>query len=497
MKISKKELIDEHVSLLQCRRAVTALLDHATKFQQEKQEKELLPGKEQHVWLQVGVKKMYPEKKLKPFKIPLKHPLVDPRTSSVCLITKDPQREYKDLLESHGIRFINRVVGITKLKGKFKPFEARRLLLQENGMFLADERVIPLLPPIPVCLTRKDLKGELERAISSTYMHQNQGTCTSIKIGTISQTPDQVLANLQAALPSIIKHIHDGWENVQNLGIKTNSSASLPLWSCPLGDDEGGRWSGLVAGDDASEESSLSEEGDDGESADEAMDADDDVVTRTLEKGKGKKRAAEKEEATKPKEQAKGENKKRAAEEEGTKGKKQARGEGKKRAAEEAEVPIPKKKAKSESKKRDAEEEEAEEERKKPKKQAKVEGKKGEAEEEAKKPRKKAKVEGKKGEADEAKPKKAKGEAVAQPQKASKAKPAPVPESRKAEAETTQHAIASNSKKRKENPEVTETPASQPAAKKNAGVAGEKKKDKVARKRKANVSAKEGLLGSR
>lgn len=34
--------------------------------------------------------------------------------------------------------------------------------------------------PIPVCLTRKDLKGELERAISSTYFHQNQGTCTYV-----------------------------------------------------------------------------------------------------------------------------------------------------------------------------------------------------------------------------------------------------------------------------------------------------------------------------
>jgi len=71
---------------------------------------------------------------------------VDPRTSAVCLITKDPQREYKDLIESHGIKFISRVIGVTKLKGKFKPFEARRMLLKENGMFLADERVVSLLP---------------------------------------------------------------------------------------------------------------------------------------------------------------------------------------------------------------------------------------------------------------------------------------------------------------------------------------------------------------
>jgi hypothetical protein len=39
-------------------------------------------------------------------------------------------------------------VGIAKLKGKFKAFEARRLLLKENGLFLADDRVIPLLPKL-------------------------------------------------------------------------------------------------------------------------------------------------------------------------------------------------------------------------------------------------------------------------------------------------------------------------------------------------------------
>lgn len=79
---------------------------------------------------------------------PLAHPIIDPRTTPICLFTKDPQREYKDLLEEHKIKFISRVVGVTKLKGKFKPFEARRMLLNESGMFLADERIIPLLPPL-------------------------------------------------------------------------------------------------------------------------------------------------------------------------------------------------------------------------------------------------------------------------------------------------------------------------------------------------------------
>ena len=72
--------------------------------------------------------------------------MLDPRQSPVCLFVKDPQREYKDLIAKEGIKFISRVVDIRHLKGKWKPFEARRMLLKENGLFLADERVVPLLP---------------------------------------------------------------------------------------------------------------------------------------------------------------------------------------------------------------------------------------------------------------------------------------------------------------------------------------------------------------
>jgi ribosome biogenesis protein UTP30 len=77
---------------------------------------------------------------------PLAHPIVDPRTTQICLIVKDPQREYKDLLKQHNIKFIGRVVGIAKLKGKWKGFEERRQLLRENGLFLVDNRVAAMMP---------------------------------------------------------------------------------------------------------------------------------------------------------------------------------------------------------------------------------------------------------------------------------------------------------------------------------------------------------------
>ncbi|KAK2465308.1 hypothetical protein APHAL10511_002662 [Amanita phalloides] len=254
------ELIDSHVSLRQCEKAINALHSHQIKKQAELQENELLSGKEEFIWLTVTVKKVSPTRRIKPIRIPIVYPIVDPRTTAVCLITKDPQREYKDLLETHKIKFISRVIGLTKLKGKFGPFEARRALLKTYGLFLADDRIIPTLPkllgskwfeakkqPIPVNLTKKGLKKELERAISSTYMNQNRGTCTAIRIGNLSQKPSQMLENLKIALPAIVQHIKDGWDNVQSLYIKTSSSVSLPVWTCSLDDAKEGRWDGLTA----------------------------------------------------------------------------------------------------------------------------------------------------------------------------------------------------------------------------------------------------------
>lgn len=75
-------------------------------------------------------------------------PLPPPPSTSVALIVKDPQREYKDLLESKNIKFIERVVGMTKLRGKHAPYEARRRLCSEHDVWLCDERLIPSLPKV-------------------------------------------------------------------------------------------------------------------------------------------------------------------------------------------------------------------------------------------------------------------------------------------------------------------------------------------------------------
>ena len=61
----KDVLIDSHVSSNQAKKAVVALLKHQTKIAKQKEETELLPGREENIWLVLSVKKANSGKKLK------------------------------------------------------------------------------------------------------------------------------------------------------------------------------------------------------------------------------------------------------------------------------------------------------------------------------------------------------------------------------------------------------------------------------------------------
>ncbi|GAA5951614.1 hypothetical protein JCM3765_005984 [Sporobolomyces pararoseus] len=237
----------------QCEMALKALLAHVSKMQQQREEKELLGEQEEKVFLVVGLKQAPKREVHKPVRLPLPHPVMNPKESPVTLFVKDPQREYKDLLADLKIGFVSRVVGLDKLNKKHKTFEAKRQLLKEADLFLVDDRVMPEVgraigkmwrdakkQPIPVAITRKDLKAELERAIASTYMQVTTGTSLSIKLGTTSlHSPSELLSNLLAVLPYIATRIPNApssFSNVQSLHLKTSTSTSLPIYNSKLDD---------------------------------------------------------------------------------------------------------------------------------------------------------------------------------------------------------------------------------------------------------------------
>ncbi|KAM0790520.1 hypothetical protein ACM66B_003391 [Microbotryomycetes sp. NB124-2] len=237
------------VDVEQCEKAVKALINHANKKRQQADDEQLLGNGDEKVFLSIGLVKPPRREVHKPVRITLEHPVIDPRQNPVTLFVKDPQREYKDLLDKLNIKFISRVIGVDKLKTKHKTFEAKRQLLKEADLFLVDDRVMVEVgycigkmwrdakkQPVPIAITRKDLKAELERAVASTYLQISTGTNLSIKIGSLElHDQDQLVANLLSAIPQLAVRIPESpFSNIQSLHIKTSTSTSLPIYNAQL-----------------------------------------------------------------------------------------------------------------------------------------------------------------------------------------------------------------------------------------------------------------------
>ncbi|RGB37612.1 ribosomal protein L1p/L10e family-domain-containing protein [Rhizophagus diaphanus] len=225
-------------------KAINALLKHEVAQPKKVNNDLLLADQPVTIWLTVTTFKFSNKPKLKPVSIPLKHPLYGPSTE-ICLITKDPQRIYKEWVTKHKVKRIQKVIGVSKLRKKYIPYEAKRKLCDSYDLFLADERVLPLLPkmlgkyffgkkkqPVPVNISKEtNFKKEILKACHCTYMHYSSGVCLSIKIGTTEMTSDQLLENLEMAIPVIIDKIPRKWKNIQSLYIKTPESTSLPIYN--------------------------------------------------------------------------------------------------------------------------------------------------------------------------------------------------------------------------------------------------------------------------
>eukprot|EP00325_Prymnesiales_sp_UTEX-LB-985_P002489 CAMPEP_0174694222 /NCGR_PEP_ID=MMETSP1094-20130205/832_1 /TAXON_ID=156173 /ORGANISM="Chrysochromulina brevifilum, Strain UTEX LB 985" /LENGTH=350 /DNA_ID=CAMNT_0015890379 /DNA_START=24 /DNA_END=1076 /DNA_ORIENTATION=- len=225
---------------MQVARAVRALLTHV------KRERGGLLDEEPPIHVLMSTKQMPKAvgkaKADKAVPLPLPHPFVSLDDAEICLITKDPQREFKDKLAALGLRA--KVIGVSKLKKKYHPYEAKRELMKAYGVFLADARVLPMLPPLlgkaffekkrmptPVDLTKKDIRKEIERAACGcTYRHA-AGTSTSFQVGTAAQTEGHLVENVIAAVEQVVQRTPGKWTNLQSLNLRTTNSVALPFYN--------------------------------------------------------------------------------------------------------------------------------------------------------------------------------------------------------------------------------------------------------------------------
>ncbi|KAK4144488.1 ribosomal protein L1p/L10e family-domain-containing protein [Dichotomopilus funicola] len=233
------------------------------------------------IWLTLTTKKhIHDSHRLQPGKIVLHNPLNTGEELSVCLITADPQRWYKNAVADEfpeELRAkIGRVIDISHLRAKFKAYEAQRKLFAEHDVFLADDRIINRLPkalgksfykttvkrPIPVVLmaardkvdgkrvpapkgkkAKRDpvenvnarpipqIVAEVEKAIGAALVHLSPTTNTAVKVGYASWEPEKIAENVDTVARELVERfVPQKWQNVRNVYIKGPSTAALPVY---------------------------------------------------------------------------------------------------------------------------------------------------------------------------------------------------------------------------------------------------------------------------
>lgn len=285
-----------NVSRLKVLRASTALLRHIKSEEKKKAEEsgtkqlplddnsdsedeEQLTGNDVPVWLILTTKKHIVDKnRLKPGKIPVPHSLNASSSLNICLITADPQRAVKEVIADETFPTslssrITKVIGLSKLRERYKSFESRRQLLSEHDIFLADDRIILRLikslgkiffksskRPIPVRIEevqkadgkrlKKDEKKrpppgekyaavaspavvarEIEKTLNCVPVHLAPSTTAAIRVGNAGFTPQQISENIEAVVKGMTdNYVTRGWRNVKAVHIKGPTTMAMPIW---------------------------------------------------------------------------------------------------------------------------------------------------------------------------------------------------------------------------------------------------------------------------
>merc|ERR1712217_244176 len=175
--------------------------------------------------------------KAKPRHLKLPYPFNNIYRTKVCLFLKDQtevKKEFKNI----------KTLELNKLRTKYESFESKRSLCASYDIFLADDRILPLLAkligklfflkkkqPIPVKIsTKKKWNSQLLRALCGTYAFSSTGTCLNIKVGRLDQSPREVTENLISVVEQINRLTHINWASIKGLFVRTKKSVALSIY---------------------------------------------------------------------------------------------------------------------------------------------------------------------------------------------------------------------------------------------------------------------------
>jgi ribosome biogenesis protein UTP30 len=212
----------------------------------------LLDDRDDFFILLLALRRIPSTSRTSPFFLPLPHPifpLSDPTLApSVFLIIDDrapdspPASKFLEEAKECNLP-VSEVIGLSTLRTDYRPFESRRKLCGSHDLFLADKKILPLLPrllgksffqkkknPLPVDFSRVGWKHQIKRILSSTFFYIRSGTCCGIKVGRLSMEEEQVIDNVMAVIDKAVEKIPKKWGNMRSLHLKSVDSVALPIY---------------------------------------------------------------------------------------------------------------------------------------------------------------------------------------------------------------------------------------------------------------------------
>jgi ribosome biogenesis protein UTP30 len=204
--LTKEERMKTGLDAALVQKAAEALLKY---HETQNSDKLSLLGNDQAIQVQFTLLRTPETPVRKPTRITIPHPLFQLKTKTdgatatleepeICLIVKEESKPWcQEMIERFPeyMGCVKKVMGLQSLRSKHSRYEQRRALLNKYNIFMADDRILPMLSkalgtdfykakklPIPISLTRKEaLPFAIQKALSATYMSISKGTCIMIR----------------------------------------------------------------------------------------------------------------------------------------------------------------------------------------------------------------------------------------------------------------------------------------------------------------------------
>ena len=153
-----------------------------------------------------------------PHMINLPHPIWNDE-SEVCLITSDPQRKYKDMLEAEPVPAIKKIIGYDKVKKRYNTVVYKRQLARDFELFLCDDNIYSAMPsitgqkimkskpPIPVVLKKGVVQGNINKVLNSAHVRVPAGSCIAVRFAKANFSLEEIMANAEVVLKESLEFI--------------------------------------------------------------------------------------------------------------------------------------------------------------------------------------------------------------------------------------------------------------------------------------------------